>query len=556
MDEVAPILAEVTPVPTPTDDDTPDYTFSTDEAGTITYGGSCSSSTTNATTGNNTITFNTLADGTYNDCTITVTDSANNVSDTLNVTEFEVDTTIPDTTPPVRSDGSPTGSLASGTTQTDISLTTDENATCKYDTSAGVVYDSMANTFTTTGATAHAQVVTGLTDGSSYNYYIRCQDGVPNQNTDDYEISFSVSIAGNNPPTDITLSNNTIDENQAVDTVIGALTTTDADAGDTHTYSLACTTPGANDGSFNISGSDLRSSESFDYETTNSYAICVRTNDGTDNFDKDFTVTVNDVNEAITCTSFTYSNWGECQSNNKQTRTVTSSSPAGCSGGNPIISQACTYDEDDDEEDEEDAEIIDKIIESISSPHARITGSLKKKLSTKKTVHVKNKNFSFKGKDILLAGGTVKIYRGSKLKDKDTVDNNGKWELKIKGKEGKTYTYKVKYYDKNGDKLKSKKYKIKIDAEDPEFTDVSDKTVFRGETVHWKAKDNQKIKRFKVYFNGNIHKIQPANHNKKEEVSSSFVIPLDTPSGIYNMKLRAYDKARNKTTVYMEVRVK
>ncbi len=44
-----------------------------------------------------------------------------------------------------------------------------------------------------------------------------------------------------------------------------------------------------------------------------------------------------------TCTSFTYSAWGTCQSSNTQTRTVASSSPAGCTGGAPVLSQACTY---------------------------------------------------------------------------------------------------------------------------------------------------------------------------------------------------------------------
>ena len=44
-----------------------------------------------------------------------------------------------------------------------------------------------------------------------------------------------------------------------------------------------------------------------------------------------------------TCTSFTYSGWGACQSNNTQTRTVASSSPTGCTGGSPVLSQSCTY---------------------------------------------------------------------------------------------------------------------------------------------------------------------------------------------------------------------
>jgi len=94
-DTTAPVIAEVTFVTTPTNDSTPNYTFSSDEAGTITYGGSCSSSTTSATTGNNTITLVSLSDGTYSNCTIIVTDSAGNASSALSVSTFVVDTTAP-----------------------------------------------------------------------------------------------------------------------------------------------------------------------------------------------------------------------------------------------------------------------------------------------------------------------------------------------------------------------------------------------------------------------------------------------------------------------------
>jgi cytochrome c5 len=44
-----------------------------------------------------------------------------------------------------------------------------------------------------------------------------------------------------------------------------------------------------------------------------------------------------------TCTSFTYSAYGVCQSNSTQTRTVLTSLPASCTGGTPVTSQACTY---------------------------------------------------------------------------------------------------------------------------------------------------------------------------------------------------------------------
>jgi len=91
-----PVIAEVTAVTTPTKDTTPNYTFSSTEAGTITYGGSCSSSTTSAISGNNTITFISLSNGTYSDCTIIVTDSDGNASNTLEITSFTVLTVLPD----------------------------------------------------------------------------------------------------------------------------------------------------------------------------------------------------------------------------------------------------------------------------------------------------------------------------------------------------------------------------------------------------------------------------------------------------------------------------
>ena len=89
-------LTEVTAITTPTTDTTPDYTFSSTESGTITYGGSCSSSTTSAISGNNTITLSSLSVGTYADCTITVSKtmttnkSETNLSGSLTITSFTV----------------------------------------------------------------------------------------------------------------------------------------------------------------------------------------------------------------------------------------------------------------------------------------------------------------------------------------------------------------------------------------------------------------------------------------------------------------------------------
>src|SRR3989344_1283684 len=98
----------------------------------------------------------------------------------------------PDVTAPTISSPLPSGVLAYGTTSATISVATDESATCRYSTT-NVDYALMANTFTTTGGTAHSATVSGLTNGGSYNYYARCNDTSGNVNTASTTISFSVN---------------------------------------------------------------------------------------------------------------------------------------------------------------------------------------------------------------------------------------------------------------------------------------------------------------------------------------------------------------------------
>lgn len=104
-----------------------------------------------------------------------------------------VGTGAPDTLAPVLTNGAPTGTLPAGTTQTTLSVGTNEPATCRYSLTPGVSYAGMVNTFTTTGATAHSTIVSGLSSGSAYTYYVRCRDAFGNDTTSDYPISFAVA---------------------------------------------------------------------------------------------------------------------------------------------------------------------------------------------------------------------------------------------------------------------------------------------------------------------------------------------------------------------------
>jgi hypothetical protein len=112
-----------------------------------------------------------------------------------------------DTVAPVISNGSPSGTLSAGTTSTTLSVSTNEVATCKYGTSAGVAYAAIANTFSSSGSTTHTQTISGLTNGASRTYYIRCQDLAGNATTSDYTVTFSVAtIAVDTTPPTISIS--------------------------------------------------------------------------------------------------------------------------------------------------------------------------------------------------------------------------------------------------------------------------------------------------------------------------------------------------------------
>ncbi len=151
-------------------------------------------STTGGTTHSTAVTG--LTNGSTYNYYVRCKDAANNANADDYVITFSVAAAPVDTTAPTRSSGSPSGSLATGTTQATLSLVTNEAATCKYSTSANTAYASMANTFSTTGGTTHSTAVTGLTNGSTYNYYVRCKDAANNANADDYVISFSVAAPG------------------------------------------------------------------------------------------------------------------------------------------------------------------------------------------------------------------------------------------------------------------------------------------------------------------------------------------------------------------------
>lgn len=112
---------------------------------------------------------------------------------------------------------------------------------------------------------------------------------------------FNIAVANtNDAPTGLALSPLAIDENSANNTVVGTLTTTDQDVGDTFTYSFVA--PNSNGGgAFTIVGTQVQVANSslLNFEATPTISITVRSTDsGSLTFDQNFTISLSDVNEA------------------------------------------------------------------------------------------------------------------------------------------------------------------------------------------------------------------------------------------------------------------
>ncbi len=102
----------------------------------------------------------------------------------------------------------------------------------------------------------------------------------------------------NQPPTDIALSGNAIDENQPAGSVVGELTASDADPGEVFSFRFC---GGADDESFQLSGSQLLSAVPFDSELKHDYSVCVQADDGRGGLlDKTFSIELNDLPDTTT----------------------------------------------------------------------------------------------------------------------------------------------------------------------------------------------------------------------------------------------------------------
>lgn len=114
------------------------------------------------------------------------------------------------------------------------------------------------------------------------------------------EFTLASLSSSNNIPTNITLSNSTINENVAIWSTVWTLSTTDEDSWDSHTYSLVTWIGDDDNISFTIVWSSLRTAEIPDYEIKTSYIVRIQTDDWNGwTYQKQFTINISNLWETI-----------------------------------------------------------------------------------------------------------------------------------------------------------------------------------------------------------------------------------------------------------------
>jgi Bacterial Ig domain/Cadherin domain/RTX calcium-binding nonapeptide repeat (4 copies) len=163
---------------------------------------------------------------------------------------------------------------------------------------------------------------------STYSVRVRATD----RRGASFSKAFTITVTDlpervNHAPTDIALSNSSVDENEPVGTTVGMLGATDPDGGDTHTFALVAGAGAADNGAFAIAGATLRTNAVFDYETKNTYSIRVRTADAAGaTFDEQLTIAVRDRNDPPSAAAQAVTGVPE---NGAQTITLSGSDPEG-----------------------------------------------------------------------------------------------------------------------------------------------------------------------------------------------------------------------------------
>ncbi|XKH39012.1 autotransporter-associated beta strand repeat-containing protein [Azospirillum doebereinerae] len=133
------------------------------------------------------------------------------------------------------------------------------------------------------------QVVPGSTVATSFT--LTASDGTTSSSANSSTAVTATSI--NDAPADILLSNSSVSVYDGSSATVGTLSATDADTGQTLTYTLVSGGGDTNNGLFTVSGTSLVANDASTLTAGQSYSVRVQVSDGTATYEKSFTISVN-----------------------------------------------------------------------------------------------------------------------------------------------------------------------------------------------------------------------------------------------------------------------
>jgi gliding motility-associated-like protein len=233
---------------------------------------------------------------------ITATDaSGNTTTQTLTVTVTDVDDTPPIITGPNGSGTTTATTAAKSITENTTavgSYTADETVTWSISGTDASKFSISASGVLTFSTAPDYEVPADADSNNTYMVTTKATDAAGNMTSQ----TLTVTVTDvNEVPTNIALSASSIAEDNEINAIVGSLSSTDVDAGDTHIYTLVSGTGSSDNATFRISGKSLKVNIFLDFEAKSSYSIRVKTTDaGGLSYEKVFTITVTNVNEAPT----------------------------------------------------------------------------------------------------------------------------------------------------------------------------------------------------------------------------------------------------------------
>lgn len=242
------------------------------------------------------------------DATITVTD-VNDAPSELSLSPASID------------EGRPAGSVVGTLTATDQDAPADSQ-TFTLVAGAG---DGDNASFAIAGDRLTTAAVFSHAARPSYTVRVQADDGRGGT----FARSLVITVRDTNAaPADVSLSGTTVNENEATGSLVGTLTASDPDPGDTHTFALTAGAGDADNARFAVDADRLETAGALDHEAAATRSVRIRATDGGgQSFGKQFTITVQDVNEAPTLVELDSDTVAENQPSGTAVGTLSSDDP-------------------------------------------------------------------------------------------------------------------------------------------------------------------------------------------------------------------------------------